>query len=278
MSMQHSQSFSTGELIKTFRHGKVFVYFLVILGVVCLGTAGFVLYLKTIAPMQNPPLFYGTAGFLLFCSLCAFAGAVWQKKLRRPSYEVYEKGIAQIIGGQAKYTPFSEIEDLYLFSSGQTVMSGLATNLAYRRNAGEPFCWISEHLSGFMGFQQLVRELYLRERQPAVLETLASGGAVQFNYISTGQVWRKRISGKFLNVTTQPIVVTRDALEVQGRTVPMSSLRGFDLNAWTQKIVVKDASGAVVLSTMSLGILSLDLFLNTLSLVLDESRHAATAA
>jgi hypothetical protein len=58
----------------------------------------------------------------------------------------------------------------------------------------------------------------------------------------------------------------------------MSSLRGFDLNAWTQKIVVKDASGAVVLSTMSLGILSLDLFLNTLSLVLDESRHAATAA
>jgi len=275
--MQHPQSYSTGELIQTFRHGKFLVYFLVILGVVCLGTAGFVLYLSTIAPQKNPVLFFGTSGFLLFCALCAFAASVWQKKLRRASYDVYEKGIAQVIGGQAQYTPYAEIQDLYLFSSGQTILSGMATNLAYRRNASEPFRWISEHLWKFMDFQQLVRERYLRERQPAVLDTLASGGAVTFNYISSGQVWRKRISGKFLNISTQPIVLTRDALEVQGRKIPLSSLRSVDLNAWTEKVVIKDESGNTVLSTIGLGILSLDLFLNTLSLIREQDHDMAGA-
>ncbi|MCY1524043.1 hypothetical protein D9M68_589610 [compost metagenome] len=278
--MQHSQSFSAGELIKTFRHGKVFVYFLVILGFVCLGMAGFVMYLSTIAPKMNPALFYGTFGLLLCFGLGAFWAATWQKKLRRASYDVYEKGIAQIIGNQTAYTPYTEIEDLYLFSSGQTILSGMATNLAYRRNASEPFRWISEHLWGFMDFQQLVRERYLNERQPAILETLASGGAVTFNYISTGQVWRKRVSGKFLNISTLPIVLTRDALEVQGHKIPLSSLRSVDLNTWTEKVVIKDASGNIVLSTIGLGILSLDLFLNTLSLIreADFDRAAATPA
>lgn len=274
MAIQHSKP-STGELIKTFRHGKFFVYFLVILGIACLALAGFVVYLSTIAPQKNPPLFFGTSGFLAFCGLCALGGSVWQKKLRQPSYEIYEKGVARIVGAQKQYTPFSEIEDLYLFSSGQTVMSGLPTNLAYRRNAGESFNWISLHLSGYMDFQQLFRELYLRERQPVVLETLAAGGAVVFNYISTGQVWRKRMSGKFLSVTTQPIVITRDALEVQGQRVPVSSLRNVDLNAWSQKVVIKDAAGNTVLSTIGLGILGLDLFLNTLSLLLEQNHDVA---
>lgn len=274
MATQHTQP-ATGELIKTFRHGKFFVYFLVVLGIVCLALAGFVVYLSTIAPQKNPPLFFGTAGLLAFCGVCGLAASVWQKKLRQPSYEVYENGVAQIVGSQRQYTPFTEIEDLYLFSSGQTVMSGMATNLAYRRNAGEPFKWISQHLSGYMDFQQLFRELYLRERQPVVLETLARGGAVTFNYISTGQVWRKRVSGKFLNITTQPIVMTRDALEVQGQKVPLSSLRNVDLNAWSEKVVIKDAAGNTVLSTIGLGILGLDLFLNTLSLLLEQHQDAA---
>lgn len=274
MATQHTQP-ATGELIKTFRHGKFFVYFLVVLGIVCLALAGFVVYLSTIAPQKNPPLFFGTAGFLAFCGVCGLAASVWQKKLRQPSYEVYENGVAQIVGSQRQYTPFTEIEDLYLFSSGQTVMSGMATNLAYRRNAGEPFKWISQHLSGYMDFQQLFRELYLRERQPVVLETLARGGAVTFNYISTGQVWRKRVSGKFLNITTQPIVMTRDALEVQGQKVPLSSLCNVDLNAWSEKVVIKDAAGNTVLSTIGLGILGLDLFLNTLSLLLEQHQDAA---
>lgn len=47
----------------------------------------------------------------------------------------------------------------------------------------------------------------------------------------------------------------------------MSSLRSVDLNAWTEKVVIKDESGKPVLSTIATGILSHDLFLNTLDAV-----------
>lgn len=262
----------TGELIKTFRHGKALVVFLQLIAIVCLALAGFVIYLKDLATVQNPPLFYGTAGLLVFISLCAYAASSWQRRLRRPSYEVYEKGITQIIGQQRDYVPFAEIEDLYLFSSGDTLFSGIPSNLAYRRNASEPFRWISQHLKDSWEFIQLVRELYVRERLPAVIDTLNAGGAATFNYISTGQVWRKRISGKFLNITTQPIHITAESLEVQGHKIPMSAIRDVDLNSWTEKVVIQDASGNAVFSTIAFGILSFDLFLNTVSTVRDANR------
>jgi len=270
--MQQSSS-HPGELIKTFRHGKALVIFLNIIGAVCLALAGFVLYLRTIAPIQNPPLFYGTAALLVFISLCAFATAIWQKNLRRPSYEVYEKGIAQIIGQQRDYVPFVEIEDLYLFGSGDALFSGVASNLAYRRHASEPFRRITEHLKDSYEFIGLVRELYVRERLPLIVDTLNAGGAATFNYISTGQVWRKRMSGKFLDITTQPIHVSSTSLEVQGHHIPMSHIRDVDLNSWTEKVVIQDASGKTIFSTIGFGILSLDLFLNTLGAILENSQE-----
>lgn len=291
---------TTGELIANFRYGKGFLVFTVIFGIVMLGLAVFVLYLSTILPPDNTGpvsihnnrgltlsfsspqmLMYGTSALLGLIGAGLFGVYVWHKKLRRPTYDVYENGIAYTNGEQKDFVPFSEIDDLYLFSSGQTVMTGLVTNLAFRRNVNEPFQRVIEPLKGFQEFQQMVRELHLRARLPKVLETLDVGGAVTFNYISTGQVWRKRMSGNFLDVTTLPIVVTKGFLEVQGRKVPMSTLRRIDLNAWTEKVVIKDEAGKVVMSSICTGILSHDLFLNTLDAILEvkeAERSQATSA
>lgn len=277
---------ATGELIASFRHGKGFLIFSLIFGVALLALAGFVLYLSTILPpgndgpvnlqtsrgmalnFANPhTLIYATSALLVVLAVGVFAAYAWHKKLRAPRYNVFEFGIERIINEQREYTAFADIEDLYLFGSGQTVMTGMITNLAYRRNASEPFHRVIESLKGFYEFQQLVRELHVRARMPAVIATLEMGGAVTFNRISSGQVWGKRVSGNFLKITTSPIVVSRASLEYQGHKVPMSSLRSVDLNAWTEKVVIKDESGKPVLSTISTGILSHDLFLNTLDAV-----------
>lgn len=123
-------------------------------------------------------------------------------------------------------------------------------------------------LKGFQAFQELVRDLHVRARLPAVAKALEAGQSVTFNCISSKQVWGKRVTGNFLKVTTTPIVVHRDFLEYQGNKVPMSSLRTVDLNAWTENVVIKGENGKPVLSTIATGILSHDLFLNTLDLVL----------
>jgi hypothetical protein len=273
----------TGQLISTFRHGKGFLVFLLLLAIGLLCMAGFVLYLGTLLPVassgantsrgSNPQLLIYSVSVLLVVISAVFFGLYpWQKKLRGTHYEVYEHGIVAVSGKQQQYTAFAEIEDLYLFSSGQTVFTGLITNLAYRRNESEPFHRVIETLKGFQEFQQLVRELHVRECLPVVMNKLESDGAVTFKYVPTGQVWRKRVSGDFLNVVTQPIIVTREFLEVEGRKVPVSTLASIDLNAWSEKVTLKDAAGNQMLSTLCTGIMSHDLLLTTLDVLLDAQR------
>lgn len=283
----------TGELLASFRHGKGFPLFMLVLALVMLGMACFVLYLGTILPVDSSGpvsvnssrgtnlnfsspqmLIYFTSALLAVIAAGLFGLYVWQKRLRQASYDVYEHGIACTVGSSKDFVPFAGIEDLYLFSSGQVAISGLITNLAYRRNASEPFHRVIESLKGFHDFQQLVRELHVRERLPAVLETVESGGVVTFNYLAGKAVWGKRLKGNFLDVTTQPILVTGEFLEVQGRKVPMSSLRTLDLSDWSEKVVIRDEAGKEVLSTLCTGIMSHDLFLNTLGVILDNAAAA----
>ncbi|WP_338478430.1 hypothetical protein VRB67_19590 [Pseudomonas trivialis] len=275
---------ATGELIASFRHGKGFLIFSLIVGVVLLGLAVFVLYLGTLLPagseapvagetsrglsfsFSSPQtLIYATSALLAVFALGMFAVYAWHKKLRAPVYNVFELGVERIVKGQRHYTAFADIEDLYLFGSGQTAMTGLVTNLAYRRNASEPFHRVIESLKGFYEFQQLMRERHVLARMPAVVATLEAGGSVMFNCINSGQVWGKRVSGNFLKINTSPIAVSRTFLQYKGENVSMASLRTVDLNAWTENVVIKDESGKVVLSTVATGILSHDVFLHTLN-------------
>ena len=276
----------TGQLISTFRHGKGFLVFLPLLAIVLFCMAGFVLYLGTILPVASSGantsrgsspqlLIYSVSGLLVVTSAVLFGLYPWQKKLRGTHYEVYEHGIVAVSGKQQQYTAFTEIEDLYLFSSGQTVLTGLITNLAYRRNESEPFHRVIESLKGFQEFQQLMRELHVRECLPVMMNKLESNGAVTFKYVPTGQVWRKRVSGDFLNVVTQTIIVTREFLEVDGRKVPVSALASVNLNAWSEKVTLKDEAGNQILSTVCTGIMSHDLFLTTLDVLLDAQRASS---
>lgn len=283
--MQQSSTLAptvTGELIATFRHGKGFLLFTLLFAILMLGLAGFVVYLGTLLPLGSPGannhesspqlLIYAVAGLLAVISAVLFGIHFWQKKLRGTHYEVYEHGIVAISAAGQNYTAFAEIEDLYLFSSGQTAFTGLITNLAYRRNESEPFHRVIESLKGFQDFQQMVRELHVRARLPLVVEKLESGGAVNFRFVATEQVWRKRLSGDFLNVTTQTIILTSEFLDVEGRKVTVSSLRSVDLNTWSEKVTIKDEAGSPILSTICTGILSHDVFLATLDVLLEAKR------
>lgn len=294
-----SSALSPGQLIATYRHGKGFLIFTLGFGIFMLGLAAFVLYLQTILPVADTGpvviessgrrsmtlhfssqsmMIYCTSAFLAFVAVCLFAIYASQRKLRAPVYEVYEHGIAQITGSQKDYVPYVEIEDLYLFGSGQTATSGLVSNVAYRRNASEPFRRVTASLKGFEDFQQQVRELYLNARLPVVANALQAGQTVTFNAIGTGQLWIKRITGNFLKVTTQPIHLSRDGLQVQGRQVPVSVLRSVDLNRWTEKVVIRDEAGKPLFSAVATAIMSHDLFLNSLNVLLhDEHPQPAPA-
>ena len=279
--MQPTPATSTGKLLGTYGYGKALIVCLLLLGSIFIALAAFVGYLSVASTAQfNGPkhIFPFTIGLLVVLGLIMFALVAWQKKLRTARYEVYEKGICQIIGSQRDYIPFSEMNDLYLFASGQTAFAGFTNNLAYRRDASEPFRRVNPHLKVLYAFMEQVRDQYLNERLPVVFTTLENGGAVQFNYLDTAQVWGKRIRGDFFNIATKPLTVTRESLEIDGRRVPLQSLRGVDLNQWTELVVIKDESGQTLLSTVGTGIISFDLFLNTLHNLLETPQVQADNA
>ena len=296
-----AQPTSKGALLGRFSHSQALPIGLLVFSLVLFGFSAFVLYLSTILPVDaasagpvhlqgrrglemnfSSPLMliYFTSGLLAVLGVCMLLMRAWQKRLRKSSFEVYENGIAEVTGNQSEYLAFSDIEDLYLFSSGQVALTGMITNLAYRRNASQPWHHAVYSLKGFHDFIQLVRERYVRGRLPSVLKALQADQAVTFNFISSNQVWRKRVTGGFLKINTQPITLTQHDLQVQGRSVPVSSLRSVDQNTWTEKVVIRDQAGHEVLSTLATGILSHDLFLHTLDALVGvpdtEQRQAQT--
>jgi hypothetical protein len=52
----------------------------------------------------------------------------------------------------------------------------------------------------------------------------------------------------------------------------VSTLTSVDLNAWSEKVTIKDETGNPMLSTVCTGIMSHDLFLTTLDVLLDVDR------
>lgn len=270
MHMENKESVLAGEWIRTFRHGKSLVICLAILGLIFFILAGLAIHLHqtTMANQQahQEALLQATV-LLVFLGMGMVVLAAWQFRLRQGVFAVHENGIFHAKGRTTTYTPFADIEDVYLFNSGKT--AGLFTNLAYRRNGKDAFTLANTHLKDFDEFQELFFAIHLRERMPVVMHALELGDSITFNYISTGQVWRKRIFGNFLEIATEPIRLSKHTFEANGRPMPTSMLRRDTLSHWTENLVIKNMAGEVQFSTVAIGILSVDLFINLFDYVIE---------
>jgi len=271
--MEHPVSSPTGNLIKVYRYGQGAIYFLMASGVGTLLLAAFLFSVRNKAPADAQSAILWAVALLVAIACGFFAVVPWQRRLRGARHEVYEQGLATVVGSQRGYVAFAEMEDVYLFSSGQPLLTGLMSNLAYRRDSTDTFHWSNDSLKRFYEFQEVVRELHVRERLPVMIAALEAGETVTFNYVPTGEVWKKRGSGRFLEVSTRPITLSRDCLQVEGRSVPTSNLRDVDVSTWTEKVTIKDAMGSTVCSTMGGGILSFDLFLETVAWLVQDAQR-----
>ena len=139
-------------------------------------------------------------------------------------------------------------------------MSGLINNFAYRTGADQPWIWATGELKRFDDFMDEFRSRYVLHRMPVLKQKLADGERVKFHYISSGNVYKKRLLGNFLNFKTQVVALSAQGLHVDGVTFPGSSLKCMNLSDWTEKVTIKDAAGTTVFSCIGTGILSFDLF------------------
>ena len=214
---------------------------------------------------SNLTILYGTAAFLLLLALLVLVMRAVMLKRRKSRFELHEDGVVHELDGIRSYAAFADIEDLYLFAGGSTAMTGMINNLAYRTGADQPWIWATGELKRFDEFMDAFRSRYLEYRMPVLQQKLADGERVNFRYISSGDVYKKRLFGNFLNVKTQELAISAQGLHVDGVTWPGASLKCMNLNDWTEKLTIKDAAGTTVFSCIGTGILSFDLFANMLS-------------
>jgi hypothetical protein len=272
----------TNKALAVYFHGKTVPMLFAVFAAILAAVAGFVLYLSTTLPQKtltdsqamtlrngaklgahsNLTILYGAAAFLLLIALLVLLMRAVMLKRRKSRFELHEDGVVHELNGIRSYAAFADIEDLYLFAGGSTAMTGMINNLAYRTGADQPWIWATGELKRFDEFMDAFRSRYLEYRMPVLKQKLADGERVSFRYISNGDVYKKRLFGNFLNVKTQELALSAQGLHVDGVTWPGASLKGMNLNDWTERLTIKDAAGTTVFSCIGTGILSFDLFAN----------------
>jgi hypothetical protein len=282
----------TNKALAVYFHGKTVPMLFAVFAAILAAVAGFVLYLSTILPQKtltessamalrngaklgthsNLTILYGTAAFLLLIALLVLVMRAVMLKRQKSRFELHEDGVVHESGGIRSYAAFADIEDLYLFAAGSTAMSGLINNFAYRTGADQPWILATAELKRFGDFMDEFRSRYVLHRMPVLKQKIADGERVNFHYISSGNVYKKRLLGNFLNFKTQVVALSAQGLHVDGVTFPGASLKCMNLSDWTEKVTIKDAAGATVFSCIGTGILSFDLFTNMLD---DEINQAA---
>lgn len=218
-------------------------------------------------------LLRGTAVFLAL--LAALAALVLTRviKRRRGHFELHPEGIVRQLGPERLYTRFADIDDLYLFASGQTAVAGLINNFAYRVDGGD---WIkaSFELKGFHDLLLEMRKRHVQYRCPRVHTRIEQGERIVFRYIDGAQFLKKRLVGNFMRLDTRELSLSGEGLGVDGKLWPYDQLQALDRNAWTERLVIKDGNGAVAFSCFGPALLSADVFVE----ILEERRGAAMTA
>lgn len=281
----------TNKALAVYFHGKTVPMLFAVFAAILAAVAGFVLYLSTTMPEKtltdtqamtlrngaklgthsNLTILYGSAAFLLLLAVLVLVMRAVMLKRQKSRFELHEDGVVHESDGIRSYAAFADIEDLYLFAGGSTAMAGMINNFAYRTGADQPWIWATGELKRFDEFMDAFRSRYLEYRMPVLKQKLADGERVTFRYISSGDVYKKRFFGNFLNVKTQELALSAQGLHVDGVTWPGASLKCMNQNDWTEKLTIKDAAGTTVFSCIGTGILSFDLFANMLD---DEMNQA----
>ncbi|MDC8759513.1 hypothetical protein [Janthinobacterium fluminis] len=284
----------TAKAIAVFSHSRIVPIFFAVFAVILAAVSGFVLYLGTTLPQKtlndsaavtlrngaklgthsNINIIYGAAAFLALLALLVLVMRAVMLKRQKSRFELHEDGVVHESAGTRSYAAFADIQDLYLFAAGKTAMAGMINNFAYRTGSDKPWILASGELKGFYDFMDEFRSRYVSHRMPVLKQKLADGKRVNFHYISSGEVYKKRFFGDFLNFKTQELALSAEGLHVDGVTWPRASLKCMNLNDWTEKVTIKDTAGGTVFSCIGTGILSFDLFTNMIDEEIIQTSYA----
>lgn len=277
--MSHSPALRESDAISVYRYGRALLIFIGAVAAVFFAVAAFVFYLsstfsphtlneKSVIKVKNINLgthsaqtvLDGTIGLLIVSAICLLAMAWLLARQRKGHFELHPAGVVRQFGNERSYTPFDEIQDLYMFAGGRMAFSGLINNFAYRTGPQKEWVAANSGLKKFEEFMAAFRELHVVHRMPLLQHDIAAGHRVTFRYVDTAQIYWKRFAGGFLRVKTRELSLSNKGLHVGDDTWPYAQLQQIEESAWSERVMVKNVAGDVVFSCIAAGMLSADVF------------------
>lgn len=223
-------------------------------------------------------LFWGVGGFLFWLAVQARSGALHFTgdisvltraggasigvgvvaavvfaivKRRRVVVHAHEHGLRAIAPGRDQIDRYDQLEDVYIAPTGL---------FGYRSQPGAPWVLVDQRVSHTAALRQRIIDGQIAHRLAPLRDQLARGGSVGFRYFSAAtnthqMMWNPRA----VEEPTYELVVTAQAVSLEGKTLPRAQLAPLEVGTWRDKLAFRDADGGVLHAMPATSVLSLDL-------------------
>jgi len=257
---------------------KGFLYFSYFIFILFSGISGLIYFKGILAVKEGRMNFsgdinilYWVIAFIMVLGLIILFSVY--KMTQGKTHHLYENGIITEDDGQSKTLFFRDMEDIYLFSSGKSFTTN---NLAFRNRSGGDWEILTVRYSKVFKAINYITDRHAHLYVDKILAELGNNKSVTFNYINYGTSLRKRIfatgTNSFLKVEPKDIVVYKDRLIIDSKTIMISNLERFSVNNWINQINLYNKQNEVVFSTATNGIFSGKSFITLMDKLINQTR------
>ncbi|MCP2026299.1 hypothetical protein L1276_001443 [Flavobacterium sp. HSC-32F16] len=256
---------------------KTFLYFAVFICILFAAICGLIYFGAIIPINQGKSTFSGDISILyitmigimilgiaiLLLSIVLTKGAV---------FYLHEKGIVAVNKESQKITLYSDIQHVYLFTSGKRIFG--PNNIAFRNNERTDWQAISAKYSNYGAAITTIRTRQQEANFPKILQQLNEGKSVNFHYIDYAKLLSTQFfalnTKSYLNVIPKTLVLYKDKLIAGHETIYLSDVQRFSTNDWTSQIKLLNKENKTLFSISFYSVFSGDSFTATLDKLINK--------
>jgi hypothetical protein len=279
-----------GNLVNRYRPKRAaFVIFIALavvfacVGVFCLWAISVLsspdLHYRGSGPFDNPATLLGLIGggiLLIALFLVWFAFKFHNIKF---SFWLYENGIVKKEKGKKDISLlFSEIEDVLTFAVGGAMAAFDPEHygLAYRRNSGAEWSYITPQIHNSAELLSIFRELHTEQRGKVLWELVEEGRRVSFNFVEKKWLLKNNFSAITISDMTKidkhfkPLFLSNESITIDTETFKLEETDSVKVGGWTDNIYLLDKNSDEKLVLPYSAVASADIFTAILTVLLEQ--------
>lgn len=254
---------------------KAFFYFAIFILIVCIAICGLIyfggiVYEGRLSFSGDISILYKAMAGIMTLGIAILVLSIFFTK--GTTFYLYEQGIVSDNKGEQQTTLYTDIQDVYLFTSGKRIFG--ANNIAYRTDERTDWQVISAKYSNYAKAIQLIRTRQEEANVSKMLQQLNEGQSVTFHYIEYAKLLATQAfalnTKSYLNVTPKSMILYKDKLIAGHETIYLAEVQHFSLNDWTNQIKLSSKGNKTLFAISFYSVFSGDNFVSLLDKLINK--------